>query len=355
VRPFADDAIGGPWISLVAGGAQTGGLTRPMFDAGVGYDIAVSRSFGVGPMVGYLQVVQPDDELRPADGRVILLGIHASYAPARDDDGPGDRDGDGILDPSDRCPDDPEDKDGFEDQDGCPDPDNDRDRVLDLDDACPIVAEDRDGFEDDDGCPDNDNDEDGLADAIDRCPNDPEDKDGFEDDDGCPDRDNDEDGLADAVDQCPNEPETKNGYADDDGCPDEEQVRVVGDRIVLDDRIHFATNSARIRPASFPLLERLAKLIQENPSYVHIGIQGHADERGPEWFNLRLSKDRAKSVLDFLVQRGIAAERLSYDGFGTTRPLVDRKDERAWFMNRRVEFEITREMRDVRAAKRGNP
>src|SRR6185312_8749748 len=87
--------------------------------------------------------------------------------------GYGDRDGDGIKDNADKCPDQPEDKDGFQDEDGCPDLDNDGD---------------------------------GLNDAIDKCPNDPEDKDGFEDEDGCPDPDNDNDGIADKDDKCPNEP-----------------------------------------------------------------------------------------------------------------------------------------------------
>jgi OmpA-OmpF porin, OOP family len=65
-----------------------------------------------------------------------------------------DRDGDGIRDRVDKCPDEPEDFDGFQDEDGCPDPDNDRDGILDVDDLCPNVAEDRDGVQDDDGCPD---------------------------------------------------------------------------------------------------------------------------------------------------------------------------------------------------------
>jgi len=85
----------------------------------------------------------------------------------------------------------------------------------------PNDPEDKDGFQDTDGCPDLDNDGDGIPDAKDQCPNDPEDKDGFQDEDGCPDFDNDKDGIPDAADQCPNEPETVNGYADDDGCPDE--------------------------------------------------------------------------------------------------------------------------------------
>jgi hypothetical protein len=131
-----------------------------------------------------------------------------------------DRDGDGVLDKDDRCPDEPEDRDGFEDEDGCPDPDNDKDGIADTKDRCRDAAEDFDGFQDDDGCPDLDDDRDGIADAEDQCRSEPEDKDGFEDEDGCPDPDNDKDGIADADDKCPNGPEDKDGHRDEDGCPD---------------------------------------------------------------------------------------------------------------------------------------
>ena len=76
----------------------------------------------------------------------------------------GDNDGDGIPDNVDKCPTDPEDKDGFQDEDGCPDPDNDGDGIPDKRDKCPNEPEDKDGFQDDDGCPDPDNDGDGIAD-----------------------------------------------------------------------------------------------------------------------------------------------------------------------------------------------
>lgn len=131
-----------------------------------------------------------------------------------------DEDEDGIPDEADECPDDPEDYDGFDDADGCPDPDNDEDGIEDELDACPDDPEDIDGFEDDDGCPDEDNDDDGVTDDEDACPNEPEDHDYFEDDDGCPDADNDGDGLADELDECPNDPEDADGFEDEDGCPD---------------------------------------------------------------------------------------------------------------------------------------
>ena len=104
---------------------------------------------------------------------------------------------DGIPDDVDKCPDDPEDFDDFEDEDGCPDPDNDRDGILDKDDKCPNEPETKNGFEDEDGCPDDDNDKDGIPDKKDKCPNKQETINGYKDDDGCPDevKDTDQDGI----------------------------------------------------------------------------------------------------------------------------------------------------------------
>ncbi|MEZ4224700.1 MAG: OmpA family protein [Polyangiaceae bacterium] len=335
----------GLWLSAAGGPALTAQTVRPSFDAYAGWDYLFGRgAYGVGPTVGFVHVFQPDDELRPADANILVFGVHGFVGkgkPAVD----GDRDGDGIKDSIDRCPDDREDPDGWQDDDGCPELDNDLDGIEDIVDQCANDPEDKDGFEDQDGCPDRDNDQDAILDGDDKCPNDPEDRDGFEDQDGCPDDDNDKDGIPDKDDKCPDEPEVKNGYADDDGCPDAEQVRVVGDKIYLDDRVHFWVNSAKIRPVSYPLLERVAQLIADNPSWVHVEVQGHTDERGPEWFNEKLSQDRAASVAEFLASKGLVKERLSAKGFGSSQPMVDKKSERAWFMNRRVEFQITRQIK----------
>ncbi len=98
-----------------------------------------------------------------------------------------DTDDDGIPDYRDDCRRMPEDFDGYDDEDGCPDPDNDGDGIPDSYDGTPLIGEDFDGFEDDDGIPDLDNDGDGIVDDRDMCPDAPEDLDGFEDEDGCPD------------------------------------------------------------------------------------------------------------------------------------------------------------------------
>ncbi len=132
-----------------------------------------------------------------------------------------DTDNDGIEGAADQCPTEPEDKDGYEDSDGCPDRDNDLDTIPDKDDKCPGQAEDQDAFQDQDGCPEPDNDTDGIPDTGDRCPSQPESKNGYKDDDGCPDEaDTDNDGVPDSRDKCVNEAEDTDGYEDTDGCPD---------------------------------------------------------------------------------------------------------------------------------------
>jgi hypothetical protein len=130
-----------------------------------------------------------------------------------------DLDQDSIPNGKDRCLREKEDRDGFQDDDGCPDYDNDYDSIPDSLDRCPNKAEDRDGFQDDDGCPEGDNDRDGIGDSVDKCPNMPEDYDGFQDMDGCPDFNNDHDAVLDSIDKCPNDAEDIDGFQRPGRCP----------------------------------------------------------------------------------------------------------------------------------------
>jgi OmpA-OmpF porin, OOP family len=250
--------------------------------------------------------------------------------------GPGDLDGDGILDDVDRCPRVPEDRDGFQDDDGCPDDDNDADGLNDKIDKCPNDPEDRDGFEDDDGCPELDNDKDGLSDKVDTCPMDPEDKDGFEDDDGCPDRDNDKDGIPDKDDKCPNEP-----GAPPDGCPKKyTHVVVTEKKIELKQTVFFDTNKATIKPVSFALLDDVALALKDNPK-IKVEVQGHTDSQGDDNFNLKLSQRRAESVRAYLGGKGVAGNRMVPKGYGENVPIADNRTADGRGQNRRVEFVIT--------------
>ncbi|WP_342375581.1 Ig-like domain-containing protein [Myxococcus stipitatus] len=261
---------------------------------------------------------------------------------------PLDSDGDGIYDRDDRCPKEAEDKDGFEDADGCPDPDNDQDGILDGADQCVNQPETSNGFQDEDGCPDEappvDSDGDGLMDPDDRCPKEAEDKDGFEDTDGCPDLDNDKDGIADVADKCPLEPEVINGVTDEDGCPDKGKVKVQvdGERVVILEKVHFATGKDIILPRSFPLLKQVAAVLRANPQVELLRVEGHTDSDGNDAANLDLSRRRAANVREFLVKEGIAAARLESQGYGEAKPVDTNKTAKGRENNRRVEFTILR-------------
>ncbi len=254
---------------------------------------------------------------------------------------PGDRDGDGILDTVDKCPDDPENYNGYQDEDGCPDdPDTDGDGIPDSRDQCPLLPEDKDGYLDDDGCPDPDNDLDGVPDVVDKdpvtgksCANDPEDPDGFEDEDGCPDPDNDKDGVLDVDDMCPNEP----GPASNKGCPVKSLVVVTDKEIKIMQQIHFEFDKDKIRPESFKVLDAVADVLRQYPR-IKIEIQGHTDNKGMALYNKKLSERRAASVLKYLVSHGVDAGRLTSNGYGMERPLVPNDTDTNRALNRRVQF-----------------
>ncbi len=253
-----------------------------------------------------------------------------------------DNDGDGVPDSLDRCPNEKEDPDGFADKDGCPDFDNDKDGVIDVNDKCPNVAEDLDGFEDDDGCPDTDNDGDGIIDSLDKCPDKAEDKDGFEDADGCPDFDNDMDGIADSVDKCPKEPETFNTFEDEDGCPDvkpegKPQAKEIQRGRVILRGVNFEFGKAVLTGDSYVILDQVYASLVEWPE-IKIEIKGHTDSVGSGIANKRLSQKRAESVRDYLVGKGIATNRLVPIGMGEDEPIADNNTAEGRAMNRRVEL-----------------
>ncbi len=285
--------------------------------------------------------------------------------------------------PVDPCKDTPEDRDGFQDDDGCDDPDNDQDGILDGVDKCPNEPENRNDWEDGDGCPDTipDTDGDGLLDPKDRCPMDPEDVDQFEDEDGCPDPDNDKDGVLDIADKCPNEP----GIVENRGCPDKDRdadtvvdrrdncpdvpgppsnmgcpekqkqtVRIEESKIEILDTVYFRTDSDEILKKSFGLLDNVATVLNAHPEIEKIRVEGHTDSRGKRDHNLDLSNRRAASVMKYLVGKGVDAKRLESRGFGPDKPVVpDAKSAAEHAKNRRVVFHILGETDEVSATDSG--
>jgi OOP family OmpA-OmpF porin len=250
---------------------------------------------------------------------------------------PGDKDGDGYLDAEDACPEQPENFNGYQDHDGCPDdPDTDLDGVPDSIDACVLEPEDKDGYLDEDGCPDPDNDLDTILDADDKCPNEPEDFDGYDDQDGCPDPDNDGDTVLDVNDQCPNE--IGSTTEEPLGCPTKAALVLVTDcEVKITQQIHFEYNKDTIRRESYPVLDAVAEVLQKNPD-IKVEVQGHTDNRGTAKYNKDLSNRRAHSVMKYLVARGITPDRLTAIGYGFDRPIVDNSTELNRALNRRVQF-----------------
>jgi len=224
----------------------------------------------------------------------------------------------------------------------CRPQDRDGDAIWDHQDKCPDEPEDYDGHLDEDGCPDHDRDGDLIEDSADLCPDEPEDRDDYQDEDGCPEPDNDGDGILDGDDGCPNEPETMNGYLDSDGCPDDgpKGVNITKDQIVIDEQILFDTGKARIKSVSHGILNAVVSVLTDYP-LISVRIEGHTDSQGSSSSNKRLSDKRAASVLKYLTDQGIKAERMQSVGLGEDRPIDTNRTRSGRANNRRVEFHIT--------------
>lgn len=244
---------------------------------------------------------------------------------------PTDRDGDGID--SDRCPDEPETFNQYEDGDGCPDdPDADADGVSVDADRCPSVPEDRDGFEDDDGCPDPDNDGDGVPDADDQCGHSVEDRDGYQDGDGCRDPDNDGDRVQDVDDRCP----SVRGPDRADGCPVE--FSLLG-TIPGGVRARVEFRRRRVAAGSLPAVDEMVaylNLFETRDRRFEVG--GFVAGRRPGRAAIRRSVREAAAVRDLLVARGVDPSRLLVTGYGAARPLSTERSAAARALNHRIEL-----------------
>ncbi|WP_207496812.1 TonB-dependent receptor domain-containing protein [Aridibaculum aurantiacum] len=226
-----------------------------------------------------------------------------------------DRDGDGVPDATDACPD----QAGPASLQGCPD--RDGDGVADKDDRCPDVA----GIRIFQGCPDTDGD--GIEDAKDKCPN----VFGVAKYDGCPVPDTDGDGVNDEYDQCPTVP----GLIANNGCPAKPKEEVQQEVDVKAKHILFVTGSARLTTSSYGALNDIATTIKNDAS-LEVEIEGHTDNTGGQQLNQKLSEDRAASVKNYLVSQGVSADKISTTGYGFSKPIADNKTAAGRAKNRRV-------------------
>lgn len=234
----------------------------------------------------------------------------------------GDSDGDGVLDNEDKCPK----QEGPKENNGCPWGDKDGDSVLDNVDTCPDVA----GLATFNGCPDTDGD--GIQDSEDKCPKEAGDK----AQGGCPVKDADGDGVLDTVDKCPKVP----GVKENNGCP----AITVEAKAKLDKfarAIYFNSGRTSFKPGVAGKLDLIVSIMKEYDS-AKFNIEGHTDSAGRNTTNQRLSEKRAKAVLDYLVRKGIPANRLSSAGYGEDYPIATNATRAGRAENRRVEIKLVK-------------
>jgi outer membrane protein OmpA-like peptidoglycan-associated protein len=323
--PYLGVGGGYTWVDEIGAGTLNGT---------VGFNIWFSENVGFNLQTSYKHSFEDylSTHFQHSAGLVIKFGGK-------------DTDGDGIYDKDDACPDVPglaqfngcpdSDGDGIEDsKDDCPNeaglaefngcPDSDGDGVPDKDDACPTVP----GLKEYNGCPDTDGD--GVPDNLDKCPTVP----GPAANGGCPWPDRDGDGVPDKDDQCPD----KVGTVANNGCP--EVTEAVAKALnSYAKTILFDTGKATIKDQSAAVLGDIIGILNEY-SNAKFNIEGHTDSVGSEASNQKLSEERASSVMNYLIEHGIASERLTAKGYGESKPLDSNKTAAGRANNRRVEINL---------------
>jgi outer membrane protein OmpA-like peptidoglycan-associated protein len=231
-----------------------------------------------------------------------------------------DRDGDGVLDTDDKCPD----VAGLANLMGCSD--RDGDGIADGDDKCPDVA----GTAKYAGCPVPDTDGDGINDEQDKCPAEK----GYARYQGCPIPDTDGDGVNDEEDKCP----SRSGPVSNMGCP--EIAKEVIEKVNMAAKnVFFATGSYKLLAKSFKSLNDVAAIMKSDESLM-LDIDGHTDDVGTNENNQTLSENRAGAVREYLVSKGVEESRMKSTGFGEDKPIADNKTVAGRAKNRRTEMTV---------------
>ena len=299
----------------------------PVIVAGVGCDFKINERWALAYTARYGYTLGDDKdqyECGSAKDQQLMHSLGVKFAFGS----PKDTDKDGVEDKLDKCPNTP--LGVAVDANGCP-LDEDKDGVPDYLDKCPSTPS---GVQVDTlGCP-IDTDGDGVADYLDKCPGTPIEAKGYVDENGCP-TDKDGDGVFDYEDKCPETP----GIKENKGCPEiKAEVKQLFKKAL--NGIQFETGKAKIKgKASFAILDDVVKVMQENPAY-KLNIGGHTDNVGKPEKNMQLSKERAASVRDYLISKGVEESRLASAGYGDTQPVADNKTAKGRAENRRVAFVV---------------
>ena len=299
----------------------------PVIVAGVGCDFKINDRWALAYTARYGYTLGDDKdqyECGSAKDQQLMHSLGVKFAFGS----PKDSDKDGVEDKLDKCP---NTQLGVAvDANGCP-LDEDKDGVPDYLDKCPSTPA---GVQVDTlGCP-IDTDGDGVADYLDKCPGTPAAAKGYVDENGCP-TDKDGDGVFDFEDKCPDTP----GIKENKGCPEiKAEVKQLFKKAL--NGIQFETGKSKIKgKSSFAILDDVVKVMQENPAY-KLNIGGHTDNVGNSEKNMQLSKERAASVRDYLISKGVEESRLASAGYGDTQPVADNKTAKGRAENRRVAFVV---------------
>ena len=326
MRAFEDKAMFNPFLSLGVGGGYYTDKFGGYVPAGLGLQVnfnSVTYLFVQTQYRWTLDKATQGDALFYSIGFAQNIGKEKAKVvpPPPPPPPPADRDGDGVIDADDKCPD----VKGLASLQGCPD--RDGDGITDADDKCPDVP----GLARYQGCPIPDTDKDGVNDEVDKCPTVP----GVARYQGCPIPDTDGDGVNDEEDKCINE----KGPASNFGCPviSEEVIKRVN---LAAKNVFFATAKYELLKKSNAKLDDVVTILNENPSY-KVQIDGHTDSQGNDEYNQTLSDNRAAAVRTYLEGKGIAASRLSSTGYGETKPVSDNNTAKGRAENRRVEMTLS--------------
>lgn len=356
IRPYLTAGVGA--IRSSAGGIHE---NKFAWNAGAGVAIRLSEKVGLrldGRDVSYKVFVPADNKELYRHGPEIFGGLSFGFGGT-----PSDADKDGVPDKIDQCPGTP--AGARIDANGCP-IDGDGDGVPDGLDKCEGTAKgatvdaagcpadaDADGILDGldkcsatptgarvdaAGCP-SDSDNDGVFDGIDKCEGTPTGC--VVNTNGCP-TDSDQDGVCDGLDKCPDTP--GNARVDKSGCPIQvstKETELLETGMIRLQDVNFDTGKATIKPESFRVLDEVGDILTRWPE-LRIEIAGHTDSRGSDARNQSLSDARAKSVLEYLLDKfpEFRPERFTAKGYGETQPIASNTTVLGMAKNRRVEFKV---------------
>ncbi len=323
-RPYRDNSLIAPFLTAGIGGGYYSGKFGAYVPTGAGIQLNLMSTSYILLQAQY-RFTLTKDVLK--DNLFYSLGIAQNIGRERPVVLPPppppvilDRDNDGVNDADDKCPDVP----GLASLQGCPDTDGDG--ITDAEDKCPTVA----GIAKYQGCPIPDTDGDGVNDEEDKCPT----VKGLARYQGCPIPDTDGDGVNDEEDKCP----TRSGPASNQGCP--EIAKEVIEKVNMAAKnVFFATGSYKLLAKSFKSLNDVATIMKADESLM-LDIDGHTDDVGTNENNQTLSDNRAGSVREYLISKGVAESRMKSTGYGEEKPIADNKTAAGRAKNRRTEMTV---------------